>query len=124
MTNPHDYFLLSGLFAFSRFASVALTLTACTPSMSQMRDRFQLDVSHAIGFTVAQLQSGRFQFIGHRQPTDQKVLANGNTEYVYGDYWVQYGIARIPCTVFFEINLRTRIVVAARSEGDGCYMPY
>jgi len=103
---------------------LAISVAGCTPGIKQMHERFQADVQYAVGFTLDQLQNGKFRFIGKRKPTSQKKLANGNILYVYGEYWVQYDIDRTPCDVFLEVHPESDMVVAARSEGDGCYMPY
>lgn len=100
------------------------TTAACTPSMSQMKDRFQEEMVYAVGLTLAQVTDGEFEVIGKRKPTDTTRLPNGNTLYVYGNYWVQYEINRTPCDVYLEVNPETNVVVNAYSKGDGCFMPY
>jgi len=87
-----------------------------------MRDRFQYDVTHAVGLSLQKLQENNF--IGTRKPTEVRRLSNGNTLYTYGDYWAQYGIRRERCDLFIEVNVNTNSVVAARAEGGGCYTPY
>ena len=102
---------------------IAMTI-GCTPTIEDMYEHFQSNITYSVGFTHTQLVNGKFRFIGKRIPTETRNLANGNTLYVYGDYWVQYHINRTPCDVYLEVELKTDKVVAARSEGDGCYMPY
>lgn len=96
----------------------------CTPTMAQMRHRFQQDVEHSIGFTLAELRNGSFPFVGSRIPTESKDLPNGHMLQTYGRFWEQGGLYRTPCDVFLEIDPKTDVVVAALAEGEGCFMPY
>ena len=105
-------------------AGLVVSVVGCTPTVKQMYERFDDDIQYAPGFTLEQLQSGKFRFIGSRKQTDKKTLVNGNILYTYGNYWVQYGIDRSPCDVYLEVNPKTNVVVTAHSEGGGCYMPY
>lgn len=67
--------------------------------------------------------------LGSRKPTAVSPLSDGNTLYVYRDYWGSYRdewgdrINRENCDVFLEVN-SAGIVIASRAEGPGCYMPY
>ena len=89
-----------------------------------MRQRFQIDVQHSVGFTLEQLQApaSGFAFIGTREPAEVKYLGNGNVAYVYRNYWG--AIQRGPCDVTLEVDPHNRAVVGAHSAGDGCFMPY
>jgi len=108
-----------------------------------MRDRFQEDVKSSIGkdFESTKLYPCRYALaskpneviidlsknchglIGLRRPTEERRLDNGNTLYVYGQYWLQYQIKRTPCDIFLEVDQKN-VVANAYSVGDGCYMPY
>lgn len=100
----------------------ALVISACgTPTMLQMREVFQADVRDQVGKPYNQMTGNEFEFIGIRRPTDIRNLQNGNILYVYGGYWVQYHLQRIPCTVFLEVDPETGLVTSAYSKGKGCY---
>lgn len=110
--------------------AVMLLISGCTPAMKQMQARFQYDVNGAVGLPLEKLQGGpNSSLLGSRQPTSVSQLTDGNTLYVYRDYWGSYSdtlgrhINRENCDVSLEVN-NAGIVVASRAEGPGCYEPF
>lgn len=96
---------------------------SCTPTKEQQQARFQYDVNGAVGLPLERLQMSDNSFIGSRKPTSVSRLSDGNTLYVYRDYWGSYQIKRENCDVFLEVN-NAGIVAASHAEGPGCYMNY
>ena len=110
--------------------AVLLMNSGCTPTKEQQQARFQYDVKGAVGLPFERLQMGETSsLIGSRKPTSVSRLSDGNTLYVYRDYWGSYRdqwggrIYGENCDVFLEVN-SAGTVVASHAEGPGCYMPY
>jgi len=100
-------------------------LSACALPKHEMRQAFSESLQSTVGHTLDYLKNHPSRaFIGSRKPTEIKPLENGNTLYVYGNYWAQYKIAREPCVVSLEIEESTMKVVNATANGEGCYRAY
>lgn len=91
-------------------------------SLDSMQESFRVTMETMIGSKYSELVRKKERgFIGKRKTTEIRPLDNGNYLYIYGDYWVQYNLPkRTPCTVIFEVNQETDIVVNVFSEGEGC----
>jgi hypothetical protein len=102
-------------------AVLSVMVASCTPTRSQMQDRFDYSVQTCVGKNYSDSSTPQ-RCTGTRQPDEVIELASGNRRLVFHDYWGMYRIRREPCRVSLELDGDK--VVAASHEGPGCYMPY
>lgn len=124
--------MVKGDFAMKKFLGLILPIivlvfvnSSCSLSMKKMILVFDSWVAETVGRNLDELKYSKTQaFIGKREPIEIRELETGNLLYVY-DYWKGTAIKRDgDCKVFLEFDLETMIVLAARSEGKGCYTAY
>lgn len=99
--------------------------SSCSLPMKKMILVFDSWVAETVGRNLNELKYSKTQaFIGKREPIEIRELESGNLLHVY-DYWRGTAVKRGgDCKVFLEFDSKTMIVLAARSEGKGCYTAY
>jgi hypothetical protein len=101
-------------------------VAGCPLPMQKMQDVFAASLQNTVGQSLDDLTADPNRFIGERQPTEIRNLAQGHLVLVYRDYWGQYGMDRRGglCDVFLELDPETMRVLRATAEGGGCYRAY
>lgn len=102
-------------------AGLSMMAASCTPTRSQMQNRFDYSVQSCVGKSYSDPSTPQ-RCTGTRRPDEVIELASGNRRFVFHDYWGMYGIRREQCRLSLELDGDK--VVAVSHEGLGCYMPY
>lgn len=93
--------------------------------MTKMKSTFDSSVARTVGRNLDELKHSKtLAFVGEREPVEIRYLDSGNLLHVY-DYWKGTAMIRDgACLVYLEFEVKTMIVLSAKSEGQGCYTNY
>lgn len=106
------------------FILLCLTVASaasCTPSMTQMRARLDLELKKCVGLSfsseVTPKKCGRSLV-----PSADTRMVSGDRAVTFSNYWQSLGISGKDCQV--TIVIRGDVIVDVIASGSGCYMPY
>ena len=100
---------------------LSLVAAACTPTRTQMQDRFDRIMQECVGKNYSHPSTPK-RCMGGYPPDEVIGLSSGNQVRAYDNFWQRLDIRRQPCRVSFEVE--ADLIMAIRYEGRGCYTPY
>ena len=104
-------------------------LTGCVGTKAGAHKYFAENLEKLNGAPFAEAYMHQFGYFKDAQPIEVKHLKNGNKIRVYENIKTPLCIftgkrSREVCTIYIELDTKTKVIISASAKGDGCYTPY